>query len=105
MLGNAMTLNFTEFTGTPSPRPSATSISWPARYPDSAPASHHPGEDGFTPLTTISAGRSLMVDTAVNHGEKQMHGIRDMRGPRRARATAIGAAPEGAAPEGGRRSW
>ncbi|HEU5385700.1 MAG TPA: MFS transporter [Streptosporangiaceae bacterium] len=32
-----------------------------------------------------------------------MHGIRDMHGPRR--ATAIGAAPSGAAPEGGRRSW
>jgi len=44
-----------------------------------------------------------MVDTAVNHGEMQVHGIRDMHGPRR--ATAIGAAPDGAAPEGGRRSW
>jgi len=56
----------------------------------------------------MSTGRSLMVDTAVNHGEIQVHGIRDMHGPRR--ATAIGAAPDGAAadgaaPEGGRRSW
>ena len=44
-----------------------------------------------------------MVDTAVNHGEIQVHGIRDMHGPRR--ATAIGAAPDGTAPDGGRRSW
>src|SRR5689334_16484999 len=51
----------------------------------------------------MSTERSLMVDTAVNHGEMQVHGIRDMHGPRR--ATASGAAPAGAAPEGGRRSW
>jgi MFS family permease len=33
----------------------------------------------------------------------QMHGIRDRHGPQR--ATAIGAGPDGIAPEGGRRSW
>src|SRR5215472_15898827 len=66
--------------------------------------------DGFTQLTTIRSGCSLMVDKTVNHCKASrggpMHGIRQMNAPRRVARIGAGRHPVASSPPGdGRRPW